>query len=420
MMVSSPIQECGKTNLMTLLLALSNHPTPAANMTVSAVFREIEAEHPTLLIDEFDTIKDTPYGQELRGVLNSGHARAFAYVIRTEGDGNNRHNVKYSTWAPMAISGIRIHLDKVWSTLISRAHIIVMQRKRPNEKVGKLRDKTRQQLRDRFAPLLNRWAADHLEQISDDPQVPEELSGRGSDNADPLLAIADVIGGDIPTRARAALLALAKRNADAATSGIMILADLRMLFDTSGKYELSSAWICEELAKLEDHPWKAYAKRGKPITQIQLAALLKPYLIVSKPTGDTRLKGYHLKDCIDTFARYLQGYTPTQAEAAAAHQSDDEAPDSGSSETPEVAPSQAAQDTSQPENGFPKRSDVQPQRAQGVQPLFQNVHKEPLNALENGTSPNGEKALNVRTFQNGAAGATNTETPINDNDYDEL
>jgi hypothetical protein len=85
-----------------------------------------------------------------------------------------------------------------------------------------------------------------------------------------------------------------------------------------------------------------------------------------------------------------------------------------------VAPSQAAQDTSQPENGFPKRSDVQPQRAQGVQPLFQNVHKEPLNALENGTSPNGEKALNVRTFQNGAAGATNTETPINDNDYDEL
>jgi hypothetical protein len=420
MMVSSPIQECGKTNLMTLLLALSNHPTPAANMTVSAVFREIEAEHPTLLIDEFDTIKDTPYGQELRGVLNSGHARAFAYVIRTEGDGNNRHNVKYSTWAPMAISGIRIHLDKVWSTLISRAHIIVMQRKRPNEKVGKLRDKTRQQLRDRFAPLLNRWAADHLEQISDDPQVPEELSGRGSDNADPLLAIADVIGGDIPTRARAALLALAKRNADAATSGIMILADLRMLFDTSGKYELSSAWICEELAKLEDHPWKAYAKRGKPITQIQLAALLKPYLIVSKPTGDTRLKGYHLKDCIDTFARYLQGYTPTQAEAAAAHQSDDEAPDSGSSETPEVAPSQAAQDTSQPENGFPKRSDVQPQRAQGVQPLCQNVHKESLNASENGISRHGEKGLNGRTVQNGNSEGINTQTPTNDDDYDEL
>lgn len=48
------------------------------------VFRVIEAVQPTLLIDETDTFV-TENG-ELRGVLNSGHTRATAFVIRCRGD----------------------------------------------------------------------------------------------------------------------------------------------------------------------------------------------------------------------------------------------------------------------------------------------------------------------------------------------
>ena len=52
----------------------------AANITASSLFRYIEAVRPTLLIDEGDAfVKDN---EELRGVLNSGHTKVAANVIR--------------------------------------------------------------------------------------------------------------------------------------------------------------------------------------------------------------------------------------------------------------------------------------------------------------------------------------------------
>jgi putative DNA primase/helicase len=44
------------------------------------LFRYIEEVRPTLLIDEADSfVKDN---EEMRGILNSGHTKAAAYVIR--------------------------------------------------------------------------------------------------------------------------------------------------------------------------------------------------------------------------------------------------------------------------------------------------------------------------------------------------
>ena len=55
---------------------------------------------PTLLIDEADSFaKDN---EELRGILNSGHIKAAAHVIR-----NLKHKPRrFSTWAPKAIAMI--------------------------------------------------------------------------------------------------------------------------------------------------------------------------------------------------------------------------------------------------------------------------------------------------------------------------
>ena len=82
--VTSPTPECGKTTLLTILHALVPRPLPTSNITVAALFRAVEKWQPTLLIDEADTFLRN--SDELRGVLNSGHNRAGAYVIRTVGD----------------------------------------------------------------------------------------------------------------------------------------------------------------------------------------------------------------------------------------------------------------------------------------------------------------------------------------------
>ena len=53
-------------------------------LTAAAVFRIVEAARPTLLIDEGETF--LLKNEELRGILNSGHRRSSARVMRVGGD----------------------------------------------------------------------------------------------------------------------------------------------------------------------------------------------------------------------------------------------------------------------------------------------------------------------------------------------
>ena len=98
----SPEKRCGKSTVLTLLKALCCKSILASNISTAAIYRVIEAWQPTLLIDEADTfLKDN---DEMRGIINSGHTKDTAYVIRTEGD--NYEPKKFSTWAPKAIAMI--------------------------------------------------------------------------------------------------------------------------------------------------------------------------------------------------------------------------------------------------------------------------------------------------------------------------
>ena len=82
--IVSPSPECGKTTLLSTIGLMVPKPLWANNITAAAVFRSVERWQPTLLIDEADSfLKDN---EELRGVLNSGHNRDAAFVIRTTGD----------------------------------------------------------------------------------------------------------------------------------------------------------------------------------------------------------------------------------------------------------------------------------------------------------------------------------------------
>ena len=302
--ITSPVLGCGKTTLISLLSALTPRPLPASNVTTASLFRAIEKWQPTLLIDEADTYLRG--NEELRGVLDSGHNRAGAWILRCVGEDHEPR--KFSTWCGKAIALI----GKLPATLESRSIHVEMRRLRPDETVEQLRP-------DRLAhlePLRRkawRWARDHDEALRDgDPEMPPSLRGRAADNWRPLFAIAALAGGDWPKKARQAAEAL-EAGDDAEGLGIQLLRDLRDLFAERDTDRLASGDIVKALAQMEDRPWPEY-KRGKPITQRQLATLLKGFGAEPRTLrlDDTARKGYDLADFQDAFARY----TPPQSVTA--------------------------------------------------------------------------------------------------------
>jgi hypothetical protein len=200
MVLVSPTKRCGKTNVLIILYYLTPRSELASNISASALFRYVEQTRPTLLIDEADSfVKEN---EELRGILNGGHTRTAAYVIRNVEVAGEHKPRRFSIWAPKAVATIRGLAD----TLEGRSVIVQLQRKPPGATVERLRKRDNEW----FAALRSqaaRWAADHFEKLADpDPQIPEALNDRADDNWRPLLAIADLAGGEWPQLARQAAL----------------------------------------------------------------------------------------------------------------------------------------------------------------------------------------------------------------------
>src|SRR5215831_3643670 len=160
MVLVSPTKRCGKTSVLIVLYYLTPRSELASNITPSALFRYIEDVRPTLLIDEADSfLKDN---EELRGILNSGHTKAAANIIRNVEVNGQYKARRFSTWAPKAIATIRELAD----TLEDRSIIITLQRKPKTAAVERLRKRDSEE----FATLRRkaaRWAADNLDKLTD-------------------------------------------------------------------------------------------------------------------------------------------------------------------------------------------------------------------------------------------------------------
>ena len=113
-------------SVLIVLFYLTPRSELASNISPSALFRYIEEVRPTLLIDEADSfMKDN---EEMRGILNSGHTKTAAHVIRNIEINGEHKPRRFSTWAPKAIATIRALAD----TLEDRAIEVQLQRKPKN------------------------------------------------------------------------------------------------------------------------------------------------------------------------------------------------------------------------------------------------------------------------------------------------
>jgi len=302
--IGSPTKRCGKTTLLRLLAGLVRRALPASGISAAAVFRTVEAHGPTLLVDEMDAMKEN---EELRGVLNSGHTRDLAYVIRVVGEGGNMEPRRFSTWAPKALA----HIGRLSGTLEDRAVRVAMRRALPGERRMKVR---RRQLNELLAPIrarLARWAQDTRELLKE-PTVPDVLDDRAADNWEPLLSIADAAGDHWPGDARRAAVSLSSERGDDEADenpGLLVLADLRAMLDAGGLDGcdgLSGEAACEELRRLTDRPWKAWGRGKDGLQPVHLARLLRPFGVQSdRRTRSARR--YPLDALTEAFTRYLAG-----------------------------------------------------------------------------------------------------------------
>lgn len=296
--ITAPEKRCGKSQLLTFIGNLARRPMVASNISPAAIYRVIEAHSPTLLIDEADTFfRDN---EELRGVINSGHTRQSAFVIRVEGE--KLEPKQFSTWSAKAISGI----GQLSETLMDRAITLELRRKMPHESVERLRH-AEAGLFQTLAAKLARWAQDNCHAIgSARPHLPESLNDRAQDNWEPLLAIADRVGGDWPKLARHAALKISGIDKDTLSLSSELLSDIKDVFDKEHLDRIATVDLITALTKDEEAPWATY-NRGKPLSPRQLAKRLGEYGIkpVTLRTGGGLCKGYTHDAFADAFNRYL-------------------------------------------------------------------------------------------------------------------
>ena len=296
--------------------------------------RVIEKHRPTVLIDEFDaTIAgDQAMAETLRGQLNSSFDRDGANIgkcVPLPGGGYDER--EFSTWAATWIAGIR----KIPDTIEDRSVVFRLKRKLASEKVARFRGKDGGELdrpaaedrafrrRQRAAPARDR--AEHA-------RGAERGRRPRADAWEPLIAIADVAGGDWPQRGRNAALALCRADDEEDAERnvhVVLLADIRDIFarlfpeghpahnqeGQGGRPDdgprLLTKQLLDELHGLEERPWVAWGKSRKPLTDTGLASLLRPYGVHSSTVREplaspnVRGKGYFLRSFKDVFSRYL-------------------------------------------------------------------------------------------------------------------
>lgn len=301
--ITAPEKRCGKTVMLGVLARLACRPLAVSNIAPAALFRALELWTPTLLIDEVDAFLSEH--EEARGILNAGFTRDTAFVIRCVGD--DHMPTRFNVWGAKALCGI----GKIADTLADRSIPLRLRRKLPGERTVKIRHADPAAFAE-LAGKLARFAIDNREAIrTARPAEVDGLNDRANDCWEPLLAVAELAGGNWPRLARIAAATLHGLEEDTPSIGAELLASIRDAFDNRRADRLSTADLLEALAEDEEAPWAAW-NRGKPMTPHQLAKRLSEFGI--KPTtqriGYKPAKGYKREQFEEAFKRYLSADTP--------------------------------------------------------------------------------------------------------------
>jgi hypothetical protein len=199
-------------------------------------------------------------------------------------------------------------IGKPASTINDRSITIELKRKGINDAVDKMPADLKEISLDQRRKC-QRWYDDNKERIKQHtPLMPKTENDRAADNWEPILTIADLLGGDWPNLARYSMSTIENVSEDESVAN-MLLTDINEFLNSSSqksKQTITTEEIINYLITLEDRPWPEF-RNDRPITPVGLAKELKPFGI--KPgtirTGYGTKKGYKRDHFTSTFSLYL-------------------------------------------------------------------------------------------------------------------
>ena len=298
----SPEPASGKTRALEISELLVPAPVEAVNVSPAYLFRKVGSKDglPTILYDEIDTVfgPKAKENEEIRGLLNAGHRRG-AVAGRCVVRGNIVETEEIPAYCAVALAGLGWLPD----TILSRSVIIRMRKRKPGEKVEPFRRRVHASEGHALRDRLSRWTAGVASELTNVwPKMPDGIEDRNADMWEPLLAVADALGSDWPTKARVAAVAFVTSAREAEPSlGIRLLADLRMVF--GNKSEMPTEAILRELHSLKESPWNDL--KGKPLNDRGLANRLRQYEVKPVVLGGGAHRGYRREDLHDVWERYV-------------------------------------------------------------------------------------------------------------------
>jgi Protein of unknown function (DUF3631) len=306
--VLSPVKGCGKTTLLRVIKCLSHKPWFVSDITPAVLYRRIEDQKPTLLLDEVDAT----FGQQgekseaLRGLLDNG----FEYdgiASRCEVNGKGGITTRdFSVFCPKAFGSKGLAVPE---TILDRSITISLWRDRPPEEFELETGKELEPVADRLSEAMSTL------DLSGRPAT--TLSGRQKDCWRPLLTIADAVGGPWPDQTRTAAAALQPKEVAEPSDHELLLAHVRDAFEEDGTGRISSRALLGSLTDRDDGPWATWWGRDVRNGELRgpgykLSRMLQDFGItpeVMKING-TAQRGYRRDWFIEAWDHFLP-HTPT-------------------------------------------------------------------------------------------------------------
>jgi hypothetical protein len=303
--IFSPTRSCGKSHLLDCIAKLVRNVLSTVSLTVAALFRTIEQDQPTLLIDEADNIfSKGNENEELRAILNAGFERG-SKVRRCVGP--NFDLKDFAVFCPKALAGI----GRLPDTISDRCIPIHLIAKKKSDKV--------QRFRKREINIEGLSTA--LEGYSQKPEIVEalrngraevpEISDRQNDIAEGLIVIADLAGGDWPSKARRSLIELFSAKEEE-NIGVQLLVSCRDVFG-EGQNRITTKDLLDKLIEEQTGtPWAQWWENDLRNGNVRgpaarIARLLKPFGVkadVIKLPDNSTARGYLREDFEDSWNRY--------------------------------------------------------------------------------------------------------------------
>lgn len=291
--IISPLRRCGKSTLLEVLGALCKNVVSSSNLTTGSIIRIKQKIDPTLIIDEADTFIASADG-DLKGILNAGHSKANATVLRCHGE--NFEMKPFDVWFPIAFASI----GEVYETLMDRSVVIRLRRKKEDEKVARMGPDIYESFLQ-FRMQVFTWFEQNLGPLKSDTIEPDFIGNdRARDNWIPLFTIANAISDEWLERCTSAYKFLTVPLEDELP--VRLLKDVHEILSRTSGRSIGSTELTKQLKGIDTSPWAS-----KNLSTHNLCSMLSTFGIKTRSVriNGQVLRGFKREEFTDAFERYI-------------------------------------------------------------------------------------------------------------------